>query len=430
MLRAKSLLFKQLGYKPLIHQLEFHNSFHKYKGYIGGLGSGKTHAGVFEAIYYILAYPGITGFILAPTNKILKDSTIKAFFKYCPSTIIKYYNRSEQKVVFKNGSIVLFRNGETERDVDRLRNIEVGWFWADEARGFPAYVWKVLVGRLREKGGPLVGFITTTPKGRNWIYIKFDSPKKSINYFAAHSSSTENIYLPKDYLQNLKEEYSGKFAQQEIDGKYVGFEGTVYLEFTRQDHVINNHVLIKDRNGQLGISIPDTDFKVWFKEIVLGVDWGFTNPLGIPVVGIDNDDRMYIIDEFYESHIKKVLDPLNNYKDKYNFRMSFADPSEPKLIDEVDDGHIPIQKAVNDIIPGISEVSNRLKVREDGKPRLYVCANCVNTIKEFENYRYPDKKEDRPEQEKPLKVLDHLMDAIRYVAMGIKTTKTLGFDQV
>ena len=46
---------------------------------------------------------------------------------------------------------------------------------------------------------------------------------------------------------------------------------------------------------------------------------------------------------------------------------------------------------------------------------------------EFENYRYPEGEEDKPTQEKPIKIMDHAMDALRYALMTMKHRFTYGF---
>ena len=77
---------------------------------------------------------------------------------------------------------------------------------------------------------PLVGWITTTPKGFNWIHKRFvDTEDK--NFFYVTSSSRQNIHLPEDYVDTLEGEYAGKFARQEIEGEFVKFEGLVYDGF-------------------------------------------------------------------------------------------------------------------------------------------------------------------------------------------------------
>jgi phage terminase large subunit len=391
------------GYVPWGPQVEFHDSLAKFRGFIGGLGSGKTLSGAHEALEVALNHPGSLGVILAPTYNMLRDSTIRTFFEVCPHELIAYYNSSEKRLRLINGTEILFRPGNDTAAIDRLRNINVDWFWMDEGAMFLEYAWKIMVGRLRGKNGPRRGWVTTTPRGRTWTWRKFVDTK-SEDFFYVTASSLDNPYLPEDYKRSLQSEYSGQFARQEIFGLFVGFEGCVYPDFNRAVHVI------------------DTS-QVKMEAIIAGVDFGFTNPSVILKIGLDYDGRVYVLDEFYEKHVtdsELAQWAKENLKD---VEFYIADSENPAGIQEFKDRDLDakgVKKTVNEpretfITAGIKRISNLLTIRGDGRARLYVDRRCVNTIMEFENYRYPEREEEKPVKEAPLKVHDHAMDALRYV---------------
>ena len=60
--------------------------------------------------------------------------------------------------------------------------------------------------------------------------------------------------------------------------------------------------------------------------------------------------------------------------------------------------------------------------QELGEPRLFIFSHCKNTIKEFETYRWKEKSEsqakDINEPDQPEKANDHIMDALRYIAVS------------
>lgn len=386
-----------MSYQPYAIQEKFHKSLKKFRGFIGGLGSGKTLCGACESLQVALDFPGSLGIILAPTYPMLRDSTIKTFLEVCPPDLIREYNRSEQRLVLINNSEIMFRPGNDAAAIDRLRNINVDWFWVDEASLFLEYAWKVLVGRLRGRTGPRRGWVTTTPKGYNWTWRKFVSePTKDYEYFTA--SSLDNPYLPPDYKESLQAEYTGIFARQEILGLFVGFEGSVYPEFNRTTHVI-------DTAGMK------------FEAIIAGVDFGFTNPSVILKIGIDYDGRLYVLEEFYERHVTDAALAAwakENMKDVEFFIADSENPSAIQEFQNLDMDCKGVKKVVAEpketfVISGIKRITNLLIIRGDGKPRLYVDRKCVNTIMEFENYRYPEKEENSPLKEAPLKIHDHCL---------------------
>lgn len=396
-----------IKYNPWSKQQEFHRKQTKFKAFIGGLGSGKSVSGAVEAIMADINYPGHLQVIVAPTYKMLQDSTIRTFFEYCPRELIEKYNRTDHHLTLVNSTEVLFRSGDNYDQIDRLRNINVGSFWLDEAGLFPKYIWDILVGRLRHPLGPRTGWTTTTPKGFNWLWEKFvHNPTEDYSYVTA--CSLDNPYLPEDYKKSLLAEYSGPFLRQEVYGLFVGFEGCVYSEFRRDVHVI-------DTKGMT------------FEAVIAGVDFGFTNPSVILKIGIDNDGRVYVLDEFYERHVTDA--DLADYAKKHYSDVEFfiADSENPSAIQEFQNRDLDcrgVKKSVSEakenfVTSGIKRISNLLTVRGDGKPRLYVDRRCVNTIMEFENYRYPEKSEGKTEKEAPLKVFDHALDALRYVITTI-----------
>ena len=392
----------KIKYKPWAKQKIFHDSDKKFRAFVGGLGSGKSVAGAIEAIKTMVNCPGSMGAILAPTYPLLRDSTIKTFFDFLPRELIKSYSKQEQKVILINNSEAIFRPCDDETTIDRLRNINLGWVWIDEAGLVPEYAFRVTIGRMRHLKGPLKFWLTTTPRGKNWIFDRWlDKPTE--DYFLVQAKTRENPYLPKEYIDTLVGEYVGIFAKQELEGEFVGLEGVVYPAFSRNTHIIDT----KD---------------IEIKEHKYGVDFGFSNPSVIIDIGFDYDGRAYILKEFYQKHITDAqLAEIakKDYGSEYPYILDSANPSGIQEFRNIGLTCFPAEKIsgereTSSILAGIKKVSTYLETQQDGKPRLFIDKKCLNTIMEFENYRFPDTKDGKPVQETPIKVHDHIMDALRY----------------
>ena len=390
----------KIEYAAHSKQKIFHNSKTKFRAFVGGIGSGKSYAGSIETILFCINNPGCLFVIAAPTYPMLRDATIRTFMDVCPPELIKNYNSSDNVISLVNGSEILCRSCEDLRTIERLRGTNIAGFWIDEAAMVPKLAWKVLIGRLRQSKMQLRGWITTSPRGFNWVYEVFVENNNK-NYELIPCSSKENPYLSSEYIEDLELSYTGVFAKQEIMGEFVGFEGLVYDEFSRDKHVV-----------------PVDISKM--KRFVAGVDWGYTNPSVVIVIGIDYDNRMYIVEEFYQSKVlmTEFMGIINQLKNKYKIETFYCDPSEPQYIQQLQLDGINAIKANNEIMPGLNSVGARLKIKGDGTAGLYINTTCLHTIMEFENYRYPDKKLDKAPQEKPIKLYDHAMDSIRYAIMG------------
>lgn len=390
----------ELHYSAHSKQQQFHDDDSQFRAFIGGVGSGKTIAGCIETLLFCIRNPGCLFVIATPTYPMLRDTTLREFFKWCPKELIKSYNRGENILKLINGSEILGRSLDDPRTIDRIRGLTIAGFWIDEGSMSPELAWKVLLARLRQKPYELRGWITTTPRGFNWIYDKFVKDKRE-NYSMVTCSSRDNPYLTKEYIAELEANYSGVFARQEIEGQFVGFEGLVYSDFDRRQHV------------------KDID-KTNLNKFIAGVDWGYTNPSVILVIGIDYDNRYYVIEEFYERKIliEDLIGIAKSLRDKYDISMFYCDPSEPQFIYQFRDKGLNAVGGDNEIRPGINAVSTKLRIRGDGQPALFVNTICRNTVTEFENYRYPEGTSEKPTQENPIKLYDHALDALRYAMIG------------
>ena len=200
-------------------QRRFWSSDARYRLFVGGVGSGKTHAGVIET----LRQPAnSTGMVLAPTYPMLRDATIRTFVDVCNrGSLIAEYHRTEMRVKLVDGKTILFRSAD---DPDRLRGPNLGWFWLDEAALMSKDVWLIMLGRLREQPGR--AWLTTTPRGKNWLYHTFQTDDP--NYTIIQSSTRDNVYLPTEFVQSLQSAYTSEWQRQEIEGEFVDPAGALF----------------------------------------------------------------------------------------------------------------------------------------------------------------------------------------------------------
>lgn len=401
------------GYRPHKIQVPFHKSNAKFRAMITGVGAGKSCAGANEIIRLACQYPESTHLICAPNSKIMLHATLNQFWQFCPPEILLIHKKFENTIYLTNGAKIIYLTADNERHIERLRGIEIGDFWADEASLFVYLFWKILMGRLRDKYGPLKGFLTTTPRGKNWIYscfVKKEDPEtrqpflNPDDYEWFSGSTLDNPHLPEEYKKNLLNQYSGKFKDQEIYGQFTSFFGQVFSNF------------------DIGIHIIKTEPKKMV-EYVFGVDFGFTNAMASGIFGFDNDGRMYLLDEYYKTqqHVEDLSNWLDEMKKKYGkLTIGYGDPSSPDNLTRLRKLGHNIREANNAVLPGIQEMYKRFEVQGDGKPRLFIHERCIHFIDEVTQYRYADKKEEKETKEEPMKIDDHMMDMSRYVIFSHK----------
>jgi hypothetical protein len=197
--------------EPTNPQREFFESRSRFRAFVGGVGSGKTWAGTIE----VWRQPPSVGMVLAPTYPMLRDATLRTFLELSREAgLLKQWIKSEYRAELTNGTTVLFRSAD---DPDRLRGPNLGWFWPDEAALMDSLVWKIMIGRLRLAPG--VAWITTTPRGKNWLHREFTTGGD--DYRIVKASSKTNFHLPDAFVGSLERSYSDLFRRQEVEGEFV-----------------------------------------------------------------------------------------------------------------------------------------------------------------------------------------------------------------
>jgi phage terminase large subunit-like protein len=383
-------------------QWDFVHCASRFSFYVGGLGAGKTTAGAMRAILRAVEHPGALGVIGAPTYPMLRDATARTFFALVPPALIAAYNKTEGHLILRNGSEVLFRSLDAP---DRLRGLNLAWFWLDEAPLCGHYAWQVLKGRLRQRGYETAGWATGTPKGRDGFARDFElSPRPGHTLFRA-STWTNAHNLPPGYIDELG--YSGAFARQEIQGLFVAFEGLVYT-----------------LDASTGGHLAEPPERERWRRVIGGVDWGYTNPAAAVVFALDGDGSAWQVGEFYQRRAglqEALLPALVALTRRYGVETWFCGPDEPEHIDALaaalarEGLASRAQRADNGVRAGIQTVTSLLARRSDGAYGLHIAPRCVHTIAEYGSYQYATRaSEGRDPSEQPLKQNDHALDASRY----------------
>lgn len=384
-------------------QMQFVLASEHHAAYVGGIGSGKSHAGCVRALMAaggqiggeIIPTPNL-GVITAPTYGMLRDATLRTFLEIAGKAVVDF-NKSEMKATIANGSEVLFRSTE---NFERLRGPSISYWFGDEAALYPAGVRRIMLGRLRQHQRFGYDWLATTPRGRDWIYQTF-ALKPRQGYRLIRSRTAENIFLDAEFIQALRDEYTGDFAAQELDGEFIAHEGLIYPEFDPLPHVYRGKIEMAK-----------------YKGVIAGVDWGFVNPGVILVGGIDGDGRVDILHEEYQRkrRIEDWAAVAKELKATWNITRFVCDPSEPDYIRQFRDAGCDADGADNRVLPGIQEVRNHLVIREDKLPRLRFTPGCANTISEFGQYQWAANRDGMKDE--PRKANDHAMDALRYLIMA------------
>ncbi len=367
---------------------------------IAGVGSGKTFSGCLEAALTALWYPGSSGTVVASTYRSLKDfvlpmiktdlwkalGTPGMWDELCVS-----FNQQDLIATLKNGSTIYFRSCDKE---ESLAGPNLSWFYIDEASRVKVAVWRIMVARLRLP--PEKGWITTTPKGRNWIWDEFVRQPRE-NYAVFSGSSMENPHLSEEYIESLIEAYGeGSYLQQQVYAQFVAWEGLVYPNVSMDRHHLDAPADARD-----------------YKYALAGVDFGWTDPTVILVGLVGSDGAVHIVEEFYEKKVSKerLIEVALKMNKKWGVQTFWCDPSRPDLIQAFRPAQLDARRGKNEIDPGIMEVSRLI----DSDLFKMDWNACPNTAQEFESYSYQEDDGGKILKDKPRDQFNHACDALRYL---------------
>ena len=302
-------------YKLLKAQREFLEIPHTYSldvaVYQGGYGSGKTFSGSLLGILLALKFAGIRGLVGAQTYTLVRDTTLQTYFEHLENFGFvegKDYEWSSslQKLSFKNGSEILFRHFD---EPNKLKSLNLGFVEIEEMSDIPYDTFKMLLGRMRQrtkkswKNFTYRIFGHTNPEmQRGWVYKTFvENP--AVNYRLISAPTTENIYLPEGFCDELKKVYDEQYYNIFVlaqNGEYNN--GLVIKDFTDEN--------VKEISYQ-----PEMDLHISCDFNVDPMCWVFAHKTDDKVfyfdeIAMENTTTAKACDEFYRrypNHKGKVI---------------------------------------------------------------------------------------------------------------------------
>lgn len=418
-------------YKLLKAQREFLEIPHNYSldvaVYQGGYGSGKTFSGSLLGILLALKFAGIRGLVGAQTYTLVRDTTLQTYFEHLENFGFvegKDYEWSSslQKLSFKNGSEILFRHFD---EPNKLKSLNLGFVEIEEMSDIPYDTFKMLLGRMRQrtkkswKNFTYRIFGHTNPEiQRGWVYKTFvENP--AVNYRLISAPTTENIYLPEGFCDELKKVYDEQYYNIFVlaqNGEYNN--GLVIKDFTDEN--------VKEISYQ-----PEMDLHISCDFNVDPMCWVFAHKTDDKVfyfdeIAMENTTTAKACDEFYRrypNHKGKVIVNGDASGDNRSCTSEYTNYViiKKKLLQYGYDVEIQI-KAFNPPIKNRIMAFNSKVRSASGEVCLFVDKKCEKLLYNIYNLKYKEgsSKIDIPtyqqiKQSKELKFLSHPMDAASYL---------------
>ncbi len=231
--------------KLLKHQLHFVRTFFNEPLYwaiaiVSGFGGGKSYTLATTAVLSVINYKCNVG-VYSVTFDLLKLVNIPQICEILDKLGYKYkLNKADMIISIQGYGQIIFRSLDNPA---RIIGYETGFALADELDTLPyqkaMQAWnmiiarnrQVIVGGIRNKVG-----VFTTPEGYNFVYKRWEK-EETPGYYQIKAKTTDNHYLPKEYVQNLRDTYPDNLIDAYLNGEYVNLNGNqVYYSFNRDDH--------------------------------------------------------------------------------------------------------------------------------------------------------------------------------------------------
>lgn len=432
----------QFDGRPSEKQELFLESSAKFVAFGGARGGGKSWAVRMKAVLLCLKHKGIKVMIIRRTYPELQENhmlPLVAMLKcYSPNKDerIAEYNDSKKHIVFPNGSRILFRYLDNEKDAQRFQGTEVDVLFVDEATHHNEAKIEKLNACVRGVNGfPKRVYYTCNPGGEGHQWVKrlfvdkvYKDGERAEDYVFIRSKVTDNLALMKsdpDYIHKL-EALPPKLRAAWLDGDWDIFEGQFFEDFVdKPDHYYDRqftHVIEP-------FEIPES----W--KIYRSFDWGYNKPFSCGWWAVDYDGVVYRILELYgctktaNEGIKwtppQVFAEIARIEREHRWLkgkkvIGIADPAiwdaeTGESIADVASRHgVFFQPGDHQRIPGWMQVHYRLAFDDNGFPMMYIFKNCKAFIRTIPLLQYDEHKPEDLDTDGE----DHVADEVRYFLMS------------
>ena len=420
----------------------------KYIGFGGARGGGKSWAVRVKAILLCLKYAGIKCMIVRKTYAELTANHIVPMVEllhcYAPKKDdrIASYNDAKKTITFSNGSTILFRYCDNEKDAERFQGTEVDVLFVDEATHQSEEKWKKLTACVRGVNKfPKRIYATMNPGGEGHAWVKrlfidrnIHRGENANDYVFIKSKVTDNTALMRenpDYIDQL-EALPPQLRKMWLEGDWDVASGMVFEEFRNDpDHYLDRqwtHVIEP-------FEIPDS----W--KIYRGFDFGYNKPFSCQWFAVDTDGVVYNILELYGCQKdvngedianvgvkwtpQKMFSEIHKIESEHRWLkgkqiIGIADPAcwnseTGESVAETAAKHqVFFNKGDNNRLSGWMQMHYRLAFDENGFPMMYIFKNCKSFIRTIPLMMYDEHKPEDIDSD----LEDHNLDSCRYFLMS------------
>ena len=450
--------------RPSEKQKLFLRDRHKYVGYGGARGGGKSWAVRVKAVLLCLRYAGIKVMIVRKTYPELQENHIVPLCEMLGCYLeederLAVYNDSKKQIAFPNGSRILFRYLENERDALRFQGTEVDVLFVDEATQQSESRMEKLRACVRGTNDfPKRIYYTCNPGGEGHAWVKrlfidrrFREGEEPDEHSFIQALVTDNRALMEknpDYLKQL-ESLPPKLREAWLHGSWDLFEGQFFEDFHIEPDtkaaLAHGCALSREElkaQGKWCHVIAPFDLNTGPRRgwsIVRSYDFGYGKPFSCAWWAVDFDGVLYRILELYGctdtpnegvrwtpdrqfqeiARIEREHPWLKGRKIEGVADPAIWDASRGESVAETA-ARCGVYFVPGDHkrIPGWMQCHYRLQFDDEGRARMYVFDNCKAFIRTIPLLQFSKTEPEDLDTSQE----DHVADEWRYLCMARPVT--------
>lgn len=196
---------------------------------VGSVRSGKTHISILKyALRVVMPSPKIAEFLFcAKTLTTLKRNVLNPLVKLIGESNFSFNITKKEGNLF--GHRIYLEGANDETSENKIRGMTLSGAYCDEITLFPESFVTMLLSRLSMPNAKM--YATCNPDTPSH-YIKEDYiDNEDLDIKTWLFLLKDNIFLDKEYVENIQKEYSGVYYDRYILGKWVRAEGIIYRKY-------------------------------------------------------------------------------------------------------------------------------------------------------------------------------------------------------
>lgn len=222
----------------------------------GAVGSSKSTVAAHLAVTHCLLNPGARFLIGRKSLPDLKSTAFQKIVEHIEHDLVEdrdyWVNATQASIKFRNGSEIISRSWSDKR-YKKMRSLELSSAFIEELTENTEedqeiyHELKMRIGRLPGIHERFLISATNPDSPQHWGYKYFILENKpTIHVY--YSVTTDNPFLPKSYVDQLKQDLDPKLARRMIYGEWLEIrQDVIYYSYSRESNYLDKHYQIDPR---------------------------------------------------------------------------------------------------------------------------------------------------------------------------------------